>query len=95
MPTIVDMTAPKGYKFHSFGQSLVTDNKNEKTDKERIALGAQSIANGRYCFNGSLEYFDGEEKYENDINTANLFWDKKKAGEALSWYIVNKGYNIP
>lgn len=95
VPTIVDMTAPKGYKFHSFGQSLVTDNKNEKTDKERIALGAQSIANGRYCFNGSLEYFDGEEKYENDINTANLFWDKKKAGEALSWYIVNKGYNIP
>lgn len=95
VPTIVDMTAPKGYKFHSFGQSLVTDNKSEKTDKERIALGAQSIANGRYCFNGSLEYFDGEEKYENDINTANLFWDKKKAGEALSWYIVNKGYNIP
>ena len=95
VPTIVDMTAPKGYKFHSFGQSLVTDNKSEKTDKERIALGAQSIANGRYCFNGSLEYFDGEEKYENDINTANLFWNKKKAGEALSWYIVNKGYNIP
>lgn len=95
VPTIVDMTAHKGFKFHSFGQSLVTDNKSEKTDKERIALGAQSIANGRYCFNGSLEYFDGEEKYENDINTANLFWDKKKAGEALSWYIVNKGYNIP
>lgn len=95
VPTIVDMTAHKGFKFHSFGQSLVTDNKNEKTDKERIAVGAQSIANGRYCFNGSLEYFDGEEKNENDLNTAKLFWDKKKAGEALSWYIVNKGYNIP
>ena len=52
VPTIVDMTAPKGYKFHSFGQSLVTDNKNEKTDKERIALGAQSIANGRFIYNG-------------------------------------------
>ena len=95
VPTIVDMTAHKGFKFHSFGQSLVTDNKNEKTDKERIAVGAQSIANGRYCFNGSLEYFDGEEKNENDLNTAKIFWDKKKAGEALSWYIVNKGYNIP
>lgn len=95
VPTIVDMTAHKGFKFHSFGQSLVTDNKNEKTDKERIAVGAQSIANGRYCFNGSLEYFDGKEKNENDLNTAKLFWDKKKAGEALSWYIVNKGYNIP
>lgn len=95
VPTIVNMTAHKGFKFHSFGQSLVTDNKNEKTDKERIAVGAQSIANGRYCFNGSLEYFDGEEKNENDLNTAKLFWDKKKAGEALSWYIVNKGYNIP
>lgn len=95
VPTIVDMTAHKGFKFHSFGQSLITDNKNEKTDKERIAVGAQSIANGRYCFNGSLEYFDGEEKNENDLNTAKIFWDKKKAGEALSWYIVNKGYNIP
>lgn len=96
VPTIAAMTAPKGYKFHSFGQSLVTDNKNEKTDKERIAIGAQSISNGRYIFNGvELEYFDSEEKNENDINTANIFWDKKKAGEALSWYIVNKGYNIP
>ena len=52
VPTIVDMTAPKGYKFHSFGQSLVTDNKSEKTDKERIAIGAQSIANGRFIYNG-------------------------------------------
>lgn len=52
VPTIVNMTAPKGYKFHSFGQSLVTDNKNEQTDKERIAIGAQSIANGRFIYNG-------------------------------------------
>lgn len=52
VPTIVDMTAPKGYKFHSFGQSLVTDNKNGQTDKERIAIGAQSIANGRFIYNG-------------------------------------------
>lgn len=96
VPTIAAITAHKGYKFHSFGQSLVTDNKNEKTDNERIAIGAQSIANGRYIFNGAdIEYFESEEKNENDINTANIFWDKKKAGEAISWYIVNKGYNIP
>lgn len=96
VPTIAAMTAHKGYKFHSFGQSLVTGDKNEKINKERIAIGAQSIANGRYIFNGGgIEYFDSEEKNENDINTANMFWNKKKAGEALSWYIVNKGYNIP
>lgn len=96
VPTIAAITAHKGYKFHSFGQSLVTDNKNEKTDNERIAIGAQSIANGRYIFNGAdIEYFEIEEKNENDINTASIFWDKKKAGEAISWYIVNKGYNIP
>lgn len=95
VPTIAAMTAHKGYKFHSFGQSLVTGDKNEKINKERIAIGAQSIANGRYIFNGGgIEYFDSEEKNENDINTANMFWNKKKAGEALSWYIVNKGYNI-
>lgn len=96
VPTIAAITAHKGYKFHSFGQSLVTDNKNEKADNERIAIGAQSIANGRYIFNGAdIEYFESEEKNENDINTASIFWDKKKAGEAISWYIVNKGYNIP
>lgn len=96
VPTIAAITAHKGYKFHSFGQSLVTDNKNEKVDNERIAIGAQSIANGRYIFNGAdIEYFESEEKNENDINTASIFWDKKKAGEAISWYIVNKGYNIP
>ncbi len=96
VPTIAAITAHKGYKFHSFGQSLVTDNKNEKADNERIAIGAQSIANGRYIFNGAdIEYFESEEKMKMDINTASIFWDKKKAGEAISWYIVNKGYNIP
>lgn len=97
VPTILNMTAHAGYKFHSFGQNLVTDNINENIDKERIAIGAQSIANGRYIFNGGgkLEYFNNEKENENDINTAKIYWNKKKAGEAISWYIVNKGYNIP
>lgn len=44
---------------------------------------------------GKLEYFNNEKENENDINTAKIYWNKKKAGEAISWYIVNKGYNIP
>lgn len=47
-----------------------------------------------YITGGGGEYFNNEEKNKNDLNTAKLFWNKKKAGEALSWYIVNKGYNI-
>ena len=44
---------------------------------------------------GKLEYFNNKKENENDINTAKIYWNKKKAGEAISWYIVNKGYNIP
>lgn len=95
VPTIIEMTAPKGYKYHSFGESLVTANKNKNINSERIALGAQTIANGRFIYNGAqLDYFINAKKYDNDTETATASWQKKKAGEALSWYIVNKGYNI-
>lgn len=95
VPTIVEMTAQAGYKYHSFGESLVTLDKNKEIDSERIALGAQTIANGMFIYNGSqLDYFKIAEKFDNDTETAEKYWQKKKAGEALSWYIVNKGYNI-
>ncbi len=96
VPTIVEMVAHKGHTYHSFGKSLVTENVLQQEDIERIAIGAQSIANGRFIYNGGgIEYFNNAIKNENDINTAKTYWDKKKAGEAISWYIVNKGYNIP
>ena len=44
---------------------------------------------------GKLEYFNNEKENENEINTYKIYNNKKKAGEAISWYIVNKGYNIP
>ena len=95
VPTIIDMTANAGYKYHSFGESLVTADNNSNINKERIAIGAQTIANGRFIYNGSqLDYFKIAEKFDNDTETAEKYSQKKKAGEALSWYIVNKGYNI-
>ena len=95
VPTIIDMTASAGYKYHSFGESLVTADNNSNINKERIAIGAQTIANGRFIYNGSqLDYFKMAEKFDNDTETAEKYSQKKKAGEALSWYIINNGYNV-
>ena len=63
VPTIIEITAPKGYKYHSFGESLVTANKNININSERIALGAQTIANGRFIYNDKLiKYFETGRK---------------------------------
>lgn len=51
VPTIVEMVAPKDYIYNSFGDSLVTSNNLINIDKERIALGSQSITNGRWTYN--------------------------------------------
>lgn len=97
VPTIVEMVAPKNFKYHSFGESLVTANLSEERDLERIAIGSQSIANGRFIYTdgGGLDYFNNAPRKEQDTDTAKKYQDKKKAGEAISWYIVNKGYVIP
>lgn len=95
VPTIVEMNAPLGFKYHSFGDSFITYNNNSLIDYERIAIGAQSIANGRFIYNGEkLEYFNGVKKEKNDINTAKEYINKRNYGRAISWYIVNKGYEI-
>lgn len=94
VPAILEMVAPAGFKYHSFGESFVAENV-EKIDTERIAFGAQSIANGRFIYNGSnIEYFQNTLKKENDLQTAIDNWNRKKDGEALSWYIIKNGYNV-
>lgn len=95
VPTIVEMNAPKGFKYHSFGSSLITYDKNMVVDNERIAIGAQSVGNTRFISNGeTLYYFDNATKKESDDEVANKYIQKRNNGQALSYYIVNKGYNI-
>ena len=95
VPTIVEMNAPLGFKYHSFGDSFITYDNNSLIDYERIAIGAQSIANGRFIYNGEkIEYFNGAKQKKNDINIAKEYINKRNDGRAISWYIVNKGYEI-
>ncbi len=95
VPTIVEMNAPIGFKYNSFGESFITYNKNSTVNYENIAIGAQSVANGRFIFNGSkLEYFNGAKKEKEDINLAKKYINKRNDGKAISWYIVNKGYEV-
>lgn len=95
VPTIVEMNAPLGFKYHSFGDSFITYDNNSLIDYERIAIGAQSIANGRFIYNGeNIEYFNGAKQKKNDINIAKEYINKRNDGRAISWYIVNKGYEI-
>ena len=80
---------------HKDIDSFITYDNNSLIDYERIAIGAQSIANGRFIYNGEkLEYFNSSKKEKNDINTAKEYINKRNDGRAISWYIVNKGYEV-
>lgn len=96
IPTILELTAPKGFEYFSFGLPLLSLNKNTIPDKNRIALGFGTAASGRFIAedNGNIEYINRGEPDKSDNETAKAALIRKNMGTALSWYIIYKGYNI-
>lgn len=94
MASIVELVAKKGYEYYSFGKPLLTFNHNIETNSERIAIGYNTVANGRFISDGNhIEYFNGNN-YEKDNELIEKAFNEKILGKALSWYIINKGYII-
>ncbi|MBQ3033628.1 MAG: hypothetical protein IJD28_04540 [Deferribacterales bacterium] len=93
MPTIVELTAPKGFTYHSFGLPLLSLNENTVTDVDRIALGYDCVASGRFIASddGAIQYFDKNDKQNSHIDLINHALFRKNMGKALSYYILEKG----
>lgn len=92
VPSIVELVAPNGYKYMSFGMPLFSKTSNKKN---KNALGYFAVSNENFIYNGKMiEYFD-KNSTSNDYEklAKDLFKDLNRA-KALSWWIFNNGYTI-
>lgn len=93
-PTIVQLTAPNGYVYHSFGTPLV-GNEDIALGEKDCALGYFAVATNRFIYkDGHLEYFrNGLEQY-GDKELAKKLYKKLQQATALSWWILTNGYEV-
>jgi phosphoglycerol transferase MdoB-like AlkP superfamily enzyme len=90
MPTIIEMIAPKGFEYYSFGESMFTKGKNEGIAFDKMIEGKD------------LYYFPKGSNIEKiDLNTFQESSFKKSYLElkhnklmALAWYYTMKGNNL-
>lgn len=90
MPTLIEMIAPKGFEYYSFGESMFTKGKNE------------GIAFDKMIEGNDLYYFPkGANVEEIDLTTFKETHSKKNKLEmkhnklmALAWYYTMKGNDL-
>ena len=90
MPTLIEMIAPKGFEYYSFGESMFTKGKNE------------GIAFDKMIEGNDLYYFPkGSNVEEIDLTTFKETHSKKNNLElkhnklmALAWYYTMKGNDL-
>lgn len=98
-PTIIELVAPNGYEYPSFGKPLLRNvNRGDfKDSANRTALGFNNVANDRFIYDGYLvEYFNKQcdkAKASDKAEADALFMHLKRA-KALSWWIYKNGYTI-
>ena len=90
MPTLIEMIAPKGFEYYSFGESLFNKNKHDGFGYHKMIT------------DNELFYFPDEAKIEKiDLNTfkENYFKNNELVKKhnnlmALAWYYTRKGNNL-
>ncbi|QBZ98020.1 LTA synthase family protein [Flavobacterium sangjuense] len=90
MPTLIEMIAPKGFEYYSFGESMFTKGKNEG-----IAFGKMIEGNDLYYFpkDANIEKIDLNTFKEINLKKSNLELKHNKL-MALAWYYTMKGNDL-
>lgn len=95
MPTLLELIAPNGYEYISFGTPLLS-NKNSiyQTDAHQ-AFGDDAVANNRFIYDGKqIEYFAQGLERDKDKELAQTLFRHLQQGRALSWWIFKNGYIV-
>ena len=94
LPSILELIAPNGYVYHSFGTSLVGNNDIALNEKNS-ALGYFAVATDRFIANkDTIEYFHSTAAYQDDEELAKSLYKRLEQATALSWWILKNGYEI-
>jgi phosphoglycerol transferase MdoB-like AlkP superfamily enzyme len=90
MPTLVEMIAPKGFEYFSFGNSLYSKDK-----KEAISLNKMVTPNEMYHFptDAKVEKIDLNTFQETQLEKSDLV-EKHNKLMSLAWYYTMKGNKI-
>jgi phosphoglycerol transferase MdoB-like AlkP superfamily enzyme len=90
MPTLIEMIAPKGFEYYSFGESMFTKEKNEG-----IAFDKMIDRNDLYYFpkGASIEKIDLNTFKETNLNKSDMQLKHNKL-MALAWYYTMKGNDL-
>ncbi|WP_237013429.1 LTA synthase family protein [Helicobacter pylori] len=99
-PTIVELIAPKGFQFVSFGKPLFSNNTTNPPSHPNYALGYEAIATKDYFYNPSLglrylnENYKEQKDEQNDKTKASHFYQQLESLKALSYYLLYHGANL-
>ncbi len=99
-PTIVELIAPKGFQFVSFGKPLFSNNTTNPPSHPNYALGYEAIATKDYFYNPSLglRYLNKNRKEQKDEQNnkikASEFYQQLESLKALSYYLLYHGANL-
>lgn len=90
MPTLIEMIAPKGFEYYSFGESMFTKDKNEA-----IAFDKMIEGNDLYYFpkGSNIEKIDLTTFKETNFKQSDLALKHNKL-MALAWYYTMKGNDL-
>lgn len=92
-PTIVELTAPKGFKYSSFGKPLFSNNYTNKYHNDGYALGYYAIENNRFIYTpeNGIEYLENFKPKSDDKEEAKKLYERLQQARALSWWIFTNG----
>lgn len=92
-PTIIELTAPKGFKYSSFGKPLFSNNHTNKYHNNGYALGYGAIQNNRFIYvpEDGIEYLKNSKPQPGDKEEAEKLYERLKEARALSWWIFTNG----
>lgn len=103
-PTIIELVAPSGFKYASFGQSLLSGNAKNLPSladgasgwvESPFALGFGAIATENFIYDGFNRMYFSDTKGADDESLADALFMQLKRAKALSWWIYKNGYVIP
>lgn len=96
-PTIINLVAPKGFVYHSFGKPLFSSNPQAKIDKNRKIIGFEIGGDAHQLYTQHHQRFNPKNSELKPILEKGAFEDflrHYRNSQALSWYLYSKGEKI-
>lgn len=98
IPTIVELIAPGGFQYHSFGRSMFDkDEKGNRYSTNRFGIGHQTIVAENFIANLKIDRKPAPLPDTDFVNNSNLFHileEKHNQLLGLGWWLIFRGIDL-